>query len=81
MTMTFNLNLTPELTCEMIQYGKALNHLDYQEYQRLMIEKFYPCADTEVVDQMVEWSKYPTLNLITVEYVKSIEIKIGRAHV
>lgn len=66
---------TPELTCEMIQYGKALTHLTHQEYQRIMIEKFYPDADTEVIDQMVEWSKYPTLKLITVEYVRAVELK------
>jgi hypothetical protein len=64
---------TPELTREMIQYGKALTHLTHQEYQSMMIEKFYPCADTEVVDQMVEWSKYPTLNLITLKELKAIE--------
>lgn len=66
---------TPELTREMIQYGKALTHLTHQEYQSMMIEKFYPDADTKVVDQMVEWSKYPTLNLITAEYVRAIELK------
>jgi len=69
---------TPELTREMIQYGKALTHLTHQEYQSMMIEKFYPDADTEVIDQMVEWSKYPTLNLITLKELKDIEIELAQ---
>lgn len=71
--MSFNPTL--ELTNEMIQFGSQLKHQDYSEYQSMMIEKFYPTFDIDTINQMNEWVKYPTLNLITLDALKDIEIK------
>jgi hypothetical protein len=70
--MTFNPTL--ELTNEMIQFGSQLDYQDYSEYQFVMIQKFYPDADINVINQMTEWAKYPTFNLITLDVLKHIEI-------
>lgn len=70
--MTFNP--TPALTNEMIQFGSQLSHLSYLEYQSEMIQKFYPEADINTIDQMIGWAKYPTLNLITLDALKHIEL-------
>ena len=72
--MTFNPTL--ECTNEMIQFGSQLDHQDYSEYQSKMIQKFYPDADIDTINQMTEWAKYPTLNLITLDALKHIEITL-----
>jgi hypothetical protein len=50
----------------MIQFGPQLSHLSYLEYQSEMIQKFYPNADINMINQMTEWAQQPLMKLITV---------------
>lgn len=76
--MTFNV--TPETINSMIKYGEALllkDHWeDFTEYLESMIEKFFPDAHLNVINKMLEWAKYPTLPLISLNDLKELEIGV-----
>lgn len=61
---------------EMIQFGSSLNPKDLSEFQNEMIQKFYPDADIDTINKMMTWAKYPTLNCITLNELKTIESNI-----
>jgi FtsZ-binding cell division protein ZapB len=72
--MTLNLNYNPTLNNEMVQFGSQLDHLSYSEYQSEMIEKFFPDADIDMINQMIEWANQPLMKLITIKKLRSMII-------
>lgn len=74
--MTFNptLELTNEMINEGFAFGCNMDDDGYLEYQDCMIQTFYPDIDLNAVKVMTNWAKFPTLNLITLDDLKDIEI-------
>lgn len=72
--MSFSAN-TPEAINDMIEHGiYGTAHLNFNEYLSSMIEEFFPDANLGIIKKMIHWSRYPTLNLITLKELQEIEI-------
>lgn len=72
--MSFSAN-TLEAINDMIEHGiYGTAHLNFNEYLSSMIEEFFPDANLGIIKKMIHWSRYPTLNLITLKELREIEI-------
>lgn len=60
----------------MVQFGTHLieQNMDFGLYQDQMINKFYPHAHIETINQMIEWAKEPLMMNITLDKLKMMLI-------
>ncbi len=69
-------NNQPEAINQMIEFGTKLidSNIKFDLYVNEMIKNFFPEANIDIVKIMLEWAKYPTLRMITLDNLKEIEI-------
>ncbi len=73
--MSFN-NTQSDTINKMIEFGTKIidSNLEFDIYIKEMIHRFFPGANIDIITKMLEWAKYPTLCMITLDNLKDMEI-------
>lgn len=63
---------------QMVSFGEQLieTGCTHPELVNQMIQKFYPDADRNMLNQMLDWAKYPTLHLVSFKKLKAMAVAI-----